>query len=368
MYVLNQPSSLLSPEERGCSFFKSLKLFLLEQQQRSVDPIQTGIISALRVTDPQVYPITKPILGNFDFVSTDDIRSNTLWELAPIIVALNMILQEINRLRMIRFAILSSQVIFVWRNALCGKAAAGITAEERQLLYSTHQALSGKFIYGMPSTLLDNINPKKNLSNGTRFKMHSMCLDPREDLDDLITRISKAKPSDEILLFYPPISVNVEIPDADPTRYSPEDSMQRGSLVVPIFAKSRSRYEPIKSYETLNRIYPIEGVRYRSIGVEPQFAMTFEKSQSLTLPAAIVDLNPWPGMHLTFEKFYVSVTRTKSRKELWLMPMQNGNSFDHLYSLKPDPSMLVWTLWRAGFAVGCRACQGCNGQIACKFF
>ena len=90
MYVLNQPSSLLSPEERGCAFFKSLKLFLLEQQQRSVDPIQTGIISALRVTDPQVYPITKPIMGNFDFISTDDIRSTTLWELAPIIVALNM--------------------------------------------------------------------------------------------------------------------------------------------------------------------------------------------------------------------------------------------------------------------------------------
>ena len=108
MYVLNQPSSLLSPEERGCAFFKSLKLFLLEQQQRSVDPIQTGIISALRVTDSQVYLITKPIMGNFDFISTDDIRSNTLWELAP---TLNMIRQEINRLRMIRCAILSSHCV-----------------------------------------------------------------------------------------------------------------------------------------------------------------------------------------------------------------------------------------------------------------
>jgi hypothetical protein len=96
----------------------------------------------------------------------------------------------------------------------------------------------------------------------------------------------------------------------------------------------------------LNRINPVDGVRYRSHGVEPEFACTFEKAQSKTLDSVIIDLNSWPRMNLSFEKVNVALTRVKTLEDLRLMPVLPGQSLDHLYRLRPDPRMQVW---RAGF-------------------
>ncbi len=179
-------------------------------------------------------------------------------------------------------------------------ASKQLSAEERELLYSTHPSLTGVFIYGMPCTCLDNINPRKGI-------MH-----------------------------------------ADLSRYSAGDTLVPGSAVVPIFMNSRSRFEPVKSWETLNRMgmFQVNGVRYLSHGVEPEFACTFEKAQSKTLDGVIVDLNLLPGMHLTFEKVYVALTRVICLEDIRLMPTLPGPNLDHLFSLLPDPRMLVWN---AGF-------------------
>ncbi len=68
--------------------------------------------------------------------------------------------------------------------------------------------------------------------------------------------------------------------------------------------------------------------------------------QSKTLHGVIVDLDLWPGMHLTFEKVYVALTRVKCLEDISLMPTLPGQNLDHLFSLLPDLLMLVWN---AGF-------------------
>ena len=337
---------MLTPEERGCTFFKTLKLLQLNTQQRSVDPVQTKNIAALRILNPREFPVTPRLMSHYKVITSDDVRADIRWETTVILVTLNIVRQEINRLRTLRFAMITGHAIIMWRNALCGKQAAGLSAEEKELLYATHQALTGKFVPGMPSTCLDNINPRKGQSNGARGLLHSLTLDPREDLDGLQRKIRKAKPAEEIALLYPPISVNMELLNADLSKYSPDDTLIPGRAVIPIFQRTRSRFEPVKSWETLNRLFPIEGVRYRSHGVEPEFACTMEKGQSKTLSSVIVDLNSWPGMHLSFEKLNVALTRVKTREDIRLMPTLPGQNLDHLFCLRPDPRMLVW---RAGF-------------------
>jgi hypothetical protein len=110
-----------------------------------------------------------------------------------------------------------------------------------------HQALTGKYVPGMPGTWLDNVNQRKGISNGTRIIEHSITLDPRQDLDSLLQRIRRAKPAKKIALLYPPISVNVEIVNADLSNFGPGDTLVQGRAVVPIFLRSSSRYEPVKS-------------------------------------------------------------------------------------------------------------------------
>ncbi len=98
--------------------------------------------------------------------------------------------------------------------------------------------------------------------------------------------------------------------------------------MIPIFQCSRSRYEPFKSWETLNSINLIDGIKKRSHGVEPEFACTFEKGRSKILDGVIVDLNSWP--------VNVALTRVKTRQDLRLLPTLPGQSLDHLYCLRPE--------------------------------
>ncbi len=367
----NKASPILTPEERGCAFFKTLRLMRLNSQQRSHDPIHTANIESMRVTDSRVFPITPKLIAQYKEITADDVKKNRRWEIIAILVLLNSVRQEINRLRIRRFALVTGQPIIMWRYPLCGKQAASLSAEEKELLYSTHPSLTGVFIHGMPCTCLDNINPRKGLCNGARLRLHSLTLDPREDLESILRMIRKANDEDVIALNYPPISMNVEVIHADLSRYSAGDTLVPGSAVVPIFMNSRSRFEPVKNWETLNRMgmFQVNGVRYRSHGVEPEFACTFEKAQSKTLDGVIIDLSLWPGMHLTFEKVYVALTRVKLLEDIRLMPTLAGQSLDHLFSLQPDPRMLVWS---AGFGPDgmwdAERCKAAMDQLPNEFF
>ena len=137
-----------------------------------------------------------------------------------------------------------------------------------------------------------------------------------------------------------PLSVNVEISNADLTAYSPGDTLVPGRAVVPIPLGRFSRHESIKPHETTDPL--ISNVGFRSIGIELGFAITFQKAQGRTIQRVILDLNRWPSGKLTFEMVLVGMTRVRDLDHFRILPLLQGQSLKHIYKLQPNRHMLAF--------------------------
>jgi len=161
MFIEHETYLPASPIERGAEFFRNLKLFRLDKQQRATDALQADTITQLRTFDPLVYPITKPLMDRYKTMTAEDVRSSSRWDNTPTVVPLNILRHEYNKIRMIIYAKSYGQPILCWRNIPTGKEAGGLSQEELNLLFASHPALCGYFILGMVVFLNDNINVKK---------------------------------------------------------------------------------------------------------------------------------------------------------------------------------------------------------------
>ena len=163
----------------------------------------------------------------------------------------------------------------------------------------------------MPCFTIDNVSVQIGHFNGAQALMHSLCFDPREDIALLQQKIDNTSPGVIVMLQYSPLSVNVELVNADTSKYTQQDTLCPGKLVVPVMEHSRSRVETIKSWELIRpcESAPIKEIHYRSIGLELGFAITFDKTQSKGFSKLILDLNSWPKVHLAFEKVLVGLSR-----------------------------------------------------------
>jgi len=347
IYVEEESVMPVSPADRGSSFFRHLRLFRLDKQQRATDELQASIVDQLRTIDPAVYPMSPGVrspslIGHYKIISAVDVRASPRWDQTPVLVPLNIVRHEYSRLRMIRYAKCFRVPILAWRNILTGKEASGLSAQELNQLFASHPALCGFYVQNMICFLNENINPVKGFGNGSMAFMHSLCLDPKENLAELKVKIATAEPGSTIVLGYPPLFLNVRLANAIDNPLRPADTLLPGESIVPVPLRSRSKYEPIKRWEVLHRIEDIEGIRYRSICVDVGFAITFDKAQSKTLSTAILDFTQWPHMNLSFERVLVGLTRVKNTDDNRIMPLPPGGTFEHLYKLKPDPRMLCW--------------------------
>ena len=246
---------------------------------------------------------------------------------------------------MILFAKIARYPILCWRHQLTGQQAQRLTQAEENLLYATHFALCGFFIPQMPCFTIDNVAVHLGHFNGAQALMHSLSFDPREDMQLLQQKISDANPGDIVMLTYPPLSVNVELPNVVPSKYTDADTLVPGKLVVPVMEHSRSRVEPVKAWELVRRCSssaPIREIRYRSIGLELGFAVTFDKTQSKSFKKLIVDLNAWPQSRLAFEKVLVGLSRVGMSVDMRLFPILPNQTLGHLFKLQPNQDMLVW--------------------------
>ena len=251
----------------------------------------------------------------------------------------------LNRARMILFAKVAKYPILCWRHPLTGYQAEKLTQAEENLLYATHFALCGFFIPQMPCFTIDNVSVQIGHFNGAQALMHSLCFDPREDMALLQKKIDNASSGEIVMLEYPPLSVNVELVNADPSKYTQQDTLCPGKLVVPVMEHSRSRVEAVKSWELIRRCEtssPIKEIRYRSIGLELGFAITFDKTQSKGFSKLILDLNSWPKAYLAFEKVLVGLSRVGMLDDTRLFPLLPKQTLSHLWKLQPDQDMLVW--------------------------
>ena len=119
---------------------------------------------------------------------------------------------------MIHLAKVANYPILCWRYSLTGYQAKKLTQTEENLLYETHFALCGFFIPQMPCFTIDNVSVE--IRHFNEALMHRLCFDPREDLALLKQKIDYASPGEIVMLEYPPLSLNVELVNADPSKYA----------------------------------------------------------------------------------------------------------------------------------------------------
>ena len=135
----------LRPEARGIALLKTIRLYPLDSQQRSLDPKHTSNIKQLSTRDPSVFPVTEQLLSCYPPISPAEIAADPLWYDAPIVVVNNKIRHKINQQRIIAHAKNKGCPVLFWRNPLAGENALQLSQAERQELYSTHLPLTSYF-------------------------------------------------------------------------------------------------------------------------------------------------------------------------------------------------------------------------------
>jgi hypothetical protein len=353
-FVLDVLSPPGSPEDIACRFVAEFQMFKLDTQYRSLDQKHSANLAAMRTTDPSVYPFTSSILEDYSVLSHADVVKDQSWLQAPVVVLYNVLRHSLNLEALKHFAKLQGLPIICWRNELCGANAAALTAAEINKLYTTHPALSSFFVPGARCYGKTNINTSIGLYNGSGMELYSLCLDPSEDKEAFFKSIRNARPADLVILNKPPFSVVVDITNADPAMYSKSDTLVPGRFVVPLFVDPKPRHESVKEYELNKRIgRTLPGVKYRSHPYDLGYSITYDKTQSKGFSKLILDLQPWPGMSLSYEKLLVGLSRVSTKSNVKILPMHPSQSLNHLFKLKPNVSMLNWL---AGYNADGRWC------------
>ena len=338
-----------SPEYKAIQFLRSTQLFRFDRQQRSTNAVHTANINTITTMNPNDFPFTKTLMDCYHPFTANDVRDDPLWDQAPVIVGTNAVRHEINLMRLIAFAKKNKTCILAWQNPLTSESesdsARHLPPAMTQQLYTNHRALTGYFCPGVTSYVIDNISTSKSIVNGAHCTQHSITLASETMADQIeLNRIQGAMavavPGQIVWLQRCPLSVNVEISNADLTAYSPGDTLVPGRAVVPIPLGRFSRHESIKPHETTDPL--ISNVGFRSIGIELGFAITFQKAQGRTIQRVILDLNRWPSGKLTFEMVLVGMTRVRDLDHFRILPLLQGQSLKHIYKLQPNRHMLAF--------------------------
>lgn len=275
-----------SPEHLALDLLKSVEVFHLTQQQRSLHPIHNANISAITKIDPKSFPFTPAILRCYPPISQDEIQNDPLWRKASIVVPTNAIRHSINLSQIKSLARHMQLPILFWRNKL---TTCDLTNAEIENLYATRPALSSYFVPTALAYITENISTAKGLVNGTACTFHSITPHPNEDdiraekgMPTLATSLKDAAPGEMIELALPPLSINVLLNDKPPASFTLQDSLVPDEYVVPIPLSPYPKYESLKPKDLLRRpTTTLKRLGYMTHGVELGFSCTFHKVQVL---------------------------------------------------------------------------------------
>ena len=283
MENIDNPVTQNTPAARAISLLKTVRVFHLDEQQRSLNEIHTNNIKKMTTTNPNVFPMTPELLRCYPPISAEDIKSDPLWHQASTVVPTNPIRHQINQSKIKSHALHVKLPVLFWRNELVGENAGRLTEAETETLHASHPALTSYFVPGALAFIIDNISTFKGIVNGSSCTFHSLTLDPREDevrieekMDPLSTVLENPIPGEMIELALPPLSINVTLSQEVSADFTADDTLVAGSAVVPIPIGAYPRTEHLKSYELLRRQeYPFKSVSFKIHGVELGYACTY---------------------------------------------------------------------------------------------
>jgi hypothetical protein len=280
--------NVLMPQAHGIALLKTVKLYRLDAQQRSLCRQHTENIKQLSTNDPSAFPVTDRLLDCYPPISPEEIVQDSLWNNASIGVANNRIRCKIIQQRIIAHAARQRRPVLVWRNPLTGDNAEKLSKAETEFLYANHLQLFSYFAVGVSCSITENLSQYRGIVNGAECIMHSVTLHPDEDSErtrrkapPLLECIRNAKPGDLVELMMPPLAINVTLTsEKHRAKFTHSDTLVSGQLVIPMLLSSFPKAEKVKPWELLQRRSdPFKTVSYLDHCLEPRYAVTFHKLQ-----------------------------------------------------------------------------------------
>jgi hypothetical protein len=159
------------PKTRGTMLFSKFKMIELTQQMRAaLDVDHTNFLNQLRMPRPGQPRINADHMKKLQTLTSNDIKEDTLWQWASIVVTSNKERMVINNYQSSSWARYHSVPRFVWEIPLRGRLAATVRTAAHTYIYQYFPAFTGCFVSGASGYLTENINPSLGLSNGTQVK------------------------------------------------------------------------------------------------------------------------------------------------------------------------------------------------------
>jgi hypothetical protein len=325
------------PRSTGIGLFVTFrKVDLTEQMRAAGDVKHAELLAHLRSTSD--IPIPRRSLEILKTLSENDIQQDPEWTRATIVVTSNEERYRIIEQQSILLARQNGCPRILWNKPINGIVAHSLTVDDTNFIYTNYTQFTGVFVEGAPAYLQDNINPRKGLSNGTPVTLHSLVLDPNEDVARVMRHMMNPQLED-VRLQFNPLYVLVKVPNADSKDFI-DSSLGLNEVIIPLAMNSESKGYTVSVPFRKPMILKAKKIH----GFELGFAITFHKIQGQTCQKLVVDLNERPFQpQVSFATFYVAISRVRRSQDLRLLPLHHkGKNCDHLLSLKVPKELKKW--------------------------
>ena len=267
----------------GAQLFQQFSIRDFHTQQRAPDdPEHIALINKVYRCS-RLPPITANDLKAYKVLTAEDFAAEPEWREAPILVASNVERDELNLQQATRFAQDHGHPVVRWR--LPGKSV-----PVPESAYDDNPSMWGVFVRDAPAMLMENMNVKRSLCNGTLGHMHSLTFaqgTPQEAHNAHTAQqlIANADPGQIVDLpaGMVPLTVNF-VPNAMDATVAPRPdtpSLSQDALVVPV---PPHKHKNLKDQPWWRLIDSTGEPHYRRVtlldhGIRLAFAITFWKVQ-----------------------------------------------------------------------------------------
>ena len=180
-------------------------------------------------------PIDDEIIESFKVLTQQDVENDPSWKTAPIAVTSNDERHALNLMILQNFAFERNLPILKWSKDISIKNNGVLEG----ILHDEHPELTGYFVQGAPSILLDNLNPTSGLANGTPSFMHSLAFESEEQRQQVQNLISNTQ-SGEIVDIPIPYAIIITLPSIDRQKWKHE-SLDEDNVTIPLLYKSHQK-------------------------------------------------------------------------------------------------------------------------------
>ena len=263
------------------------------------------------------------------------------WKFAPILVTSNFERIIVNEKKSILFAKEKGEIVFRWKIEC--KIVRGEGSIDDLDDVDDCPELFAYFVKGAPLIITKNINPNKNIANGTSGFYHSMLFDD-EEMNKKFSELELCTNVGEIItLSQPPDYIIVKL---DRTINSESNlSIDNNISLIPISRKDNFFPMSYKVWIKNRKIsnYPVQVELVDNQGVQMAFSYTFHKAVGQTIPKLISCLSkrPYYLCQISYRLLLVALSRVEESKYMRILS-DPKEDLSYLINLKAPDDYFIW--------------------------